>query len=152
MYIYESLMYLAVNVWWPWPWNHNWIIFSTSFWEVLELFLLITSLFFSFFLSFLPPFHLFSSSFLWFIIFLKKWKSHFTHVQLWPTFWSLTHQAPYLWNFPSKNTGVGNHSPTQGSNPDHLHCPQFLYCLRQQGSSQYNFLYSCRVPHFIITV
>ena len=40
------------------------------------------------------------------------------------------------WNFPGKNTGVGSHSllqgisPTQGLNPDLLHCRQILYHLR----------------------
>ena len=38
-------------------------------------------------------------------------------------------------NSSGKNTGVGCHSllqetfPTQGSNPDHSHCRQILYCL-----------------------
>ena len=41
------------------------------------------------------------------------------------------------WNSPGKNTGVGCHSllqgifPTQGLNPDLLHCRQILYCLSQ---------------------
>ena len=44
------------------------------------------------------------------------------------------------WNSPGKNTGVGSHAllqrifPTQGSNPDLLHCRQILYCLSHQGS------------------
>ena len=39
------------------------------------------------------------------------------------------------WNSPSKNAGVGCHAflqgifPTQGLNPDILHCKQILYCL-----------------------
>ena len=42
--------------------------------------------------------------------------------------------------FPGKNTGVGCCSllqgifPTQGSNPDLLHCKWILYCLSHQGS------------------
>ena len=44
------------------------------------------------------------------------------------------------WNSPGQNTGVGSLSllqgifPTQGSNPDLLHCRQILYQLSQQGS------------------
>ena len=51
------------------------------------------------------------------------------------------------WNSPGKNTGVGCHfllqgifptqgsnPPTQGWNPDVLHCRQILYCLSHQGS------------------
>jgi len=42
------------------------------------------------------------------------------------------------WDFPGKNTRVGSHSllqeifPTQGLNPDLLHCRQSLYCLSHQ--------------------
>ena len=45
------------------------------------------------------------------------------------------------WNSPSKNTGVGCHSPFQGifltqeSNPGLSHCGQILYCLSHQGST-----------------
>ena len=44
------------------------------------------------------------------------------------------------WDFPGKNTGVGNHFllqeifPTQGLNPGLLHCRQTLYCLSHWGS------------------
>ena len=44
------------------------------------------------------------------------------------------------WNYPGKNTGVGNHSllqgifPTQRLNPSLLHCGQILYHLRHQRS------------------
>ena len=44
------------------------------------------------------------------------------------------------WDSPGKNTGVGCHFllqgifPTQGSNPDLLHCRQILYHLSHQGS------------------
>ena len=44
------------------------------------------------------------------------------------------------WNSPGKNTGVGCHcllqgiSPTQGSNPNLLHCKQILYHLNHKGS------------------
>ena len=46
------------------------------------------------------------------------------------------------WDFPSKNTGVGCHFllqgifPTQGSNPDLLHCRQMLYRLSHQESQR----------------
>ena len=45
-----------------------------------------------------------------------------------------------LWDSPGKNTQVGCHAlpqsifPTQGSNPDLLHCRQILYHLRHMGS------------------
>ena len=44
------------------------------------------------------------------------------------------------WNFPGQNTGVGSLSllqgifPTQGSNPDLLHCRWILYKLSHKGS------------------
>ena len=44
------------------------------------------------------------------------------------------------WDFLGKNTGVGGHFllqeifPTQGLNPDLLHCRQTLYHLSHQGS------------------
>ena len=52
--------------------------------------------------------------------------------------------APRLlcpWDPPGKDTGVGCHLllqgifPTQGSNPDHLHCRWILYRPSHQGSS-----------------
>ena len=45
-----------------------------------------------------------------------------------------------LWNSPCQNTGVGRLSllqgifPTQGLNPDLLHCRQILYQLSHKGS------------------
>ena len=47
-----------------------------------------------------------------------------------------------LWDSPGKNTGVDCHSllqrifPTQGSNPDRLHCRQILYCLSYREDIQ----------------
>ena len=44
------------------------------------------------------------------------------------------------WNSPGKNTGEDSHSllqgifPTQGSNPDLLHCRQILYHVSHEGS------------------
>ena len=55
-------------------------------------------------------------------------------------------QAPFPWNSPGKNTGVGCYSlfqgisPTQGSNLSLLHCRQILHHLSQQGSP--NNIYS----------
>ena len=49
------------------------------------------------------------------------------------------------WNSPGQNTGVGSLSllqgifPTQGSNPNLLHCRQILYRLSHQGSPPYIF-------------
>ena len=44
------------------------------------------------------------------------------------------------WNSPSKNTGVGSHSPrifpTQGSNPGLLHCRQILFTERHGWSRE----------------
>ena len=62
-----------------------------------------------------------------------------SYVWLFVTPWTVAHQAPLPWDFPSKNTGVGNHSllqgifPTQGLNPGLLHYRQILYCLSQPG-------------------
>ena len=47
------------------------------------------------------------------------------------------------WDSPGQNTGMGCHFllqgifPTQGLNPDLLHCKQILYCLSHWGSSLY---------------
>ena len=47
------------------------------------------------------------------------------------------------WNSPGQNTGVGSLSllqgifPTQGSNPDLLHCRQIFYQLSHKGSPEY---------------
>ena len=52
---------------------------------------------------------------------------------------------------PGKNTGVGSLSllqgifPTQGSNPDLLHCRQILYCLSHKGSPR---ILECVAYHF----
>ena len=54
--------------------------------------------------------------------------SHFNHVQVCVTLWTVAHQAPLSMEFPGKNTGVGCHAllqgifPTKGLNP-HLLCP-----------------------------
>ena len=54
----------------------------------------------------------------------------------------LPHGLYNPWNSPDQNTGVGSLSllqgifPTQGSNPDLLHCRQFLYQLSHKGSPE----------------
>ena len=56
---------------------------------------------------------------------------------LWPA------RLPCPWDSLGKNTGVGSRSlpqeifPTQGLNPDLLHCRQILYCLDCQRSAIY---------------
>ena len=55
--------------------------------------------------------------------------SHFNHVQLLVTLWTVAHQAP--WDSPGENTGVGCHALlkgiflTQGLNPN-LACPTLV--------------------------
>ena len=64
--------------------------------------------------------------------------SHFRHVQLFATSWTVAHQAPLSMNSPGKNIGVSSHFllqgifPTQVSNPDHLPYRQILYSLSHQ--------------------
>ena len=47
--------------------------------------------------------------------------THFSHVQLFVTHWTVVHQAPLSMEFSKKNPGMGSHSllqgifPTQGS-------------------------------------
>ena len=60
-------------------------------------------------------------------------QSHFSCVQLFVTLWTVyTARLLCPWDFPGRNTGVGSHSllqgifPTQGSNPNLLHCRQSL--------------------------
>ena len=73
------------------------------------------------------------------VIFKVKVKS-LSRVQLFATPWTVAYSLLSLWNFLSKNTGVGCHFllqgiiPTQGSNPGLLHCRQTLYHLSHQGS------------------
>ena len=64
---------------------------------------------------------------------IEKWK-WLSHVRLFSTSWNSR------WNSLGQNTGVGSCFllqgifPTQGSNPDLLHCRQILYQQSQQGS------------------
>ena len=73
----------------------------------------------------------------------EKWKS--------VTQLCLTLYSP--WNSPAKNTGVGNLSllqgifPTQGSNPNLLHCRRNLYQLSQKGCKTMKFI----ISHSIFT-
>ena len=63
-----------------------------------------------------------------------------SHVSLFATPWTVAYQAPRLWDFPGKNTGVDCHFLlqeiflTHGLNPGLPHCRQMLYCLSHQGS------------------
>ena len=41
--------------------------------------------------------------------------SHFSHVQLFVSLWTVAHQAPLSKDFPGKNTGMGCHALLQGS-------------------------------------
>ena len=65
----------------------------------------------------------------------------FSHVQLFATQWTVTHQAPLSMEFSNKNTRVGCHAllqgifPSQGSNWNLLHCRWILYQLSLQGRS-----------------
>ena len=60
--------------------------------------------------------------------------------QLFPTPWTVAHQAPLSMGFSRKNAGVGSLSllqgifPTQGLNPGLLHCRQIPYHLNHQAS------------------
>ena len=78
-----------------------------------------------------------------------KWQS-LNCVQLFGTPRTIVRQASLSMEFSSKNTGVGCHSllqgifPTQGSNPDLLHCRQILYC--QYLFNLFGDPFSCMVP------
>ena len=60
--------------------------------------------------------------------------SHFSHVWLFVTPWTMAPRPLCPWDSPGKNTGEGCHALlqgiilTQGQNLGLLHCRQFLYC------------------------
>ena len=59
--------------------------------------------------------------------------------------WTVAHQAPHLWNFPGKNTGVGSQRLISGSQDSHLgllHCRQILLPSEPSGncSKYYNYM------------
>ena len=64
-----------------------------------------------------------------------------SHVRLFESPWTLTHQVPLSMEFPRQDIGVDCHSllqrifPTQGSNLGLLYCRQIHYCLRQGDAS-----------------
>ena len=64
----------------------------------------------------------------------------FNCVQLFMTPWTVALQAPLSMEFSGKNTAMGCHFllqgifPTQGSNPDLLHCRRILLPLSHLGS------------------
>ena len=66
--------------------------------------------------------------------------SHFSHVQLFATPWTVAYHLPATMGFPGKNTGVSCYFllqeifPTQGLNLGLTHCRQMLYRLRHKGS------------------
>ena len=66
--------------------------------------------------------------------------SHFSRVRLCATPWTVALQALLSMGFSRQDTGEGCHAllqgifPTQGSNPDLLHCRQIPYHLSHQGS------------------
>ena len=43
--------------------------------------------------------------------------SHFSHIQLFATLWTVAYQAPLSMGFSGKNTGVGFHALLQGIFP-----------------------------------
>ena len=70
---------------------------------------------------------------------------------------SLRHHELYgPWNSPGQNTGVGSCFllqgifPTQGSNPDLLHCGRILYQLSHQGKLRQEYLILHRIFFFCI--
>ena len=73
--------------------------------------------------------------------------SHFSHVQIFRTLWTVACQAPLFMDYPDKNTGVGCHAllpgifPTQGWNPGLLHCRQILYHLNHWEVHVYIHIY-----------
>ena len=66
--------------------------------------------------------------------------SHFSHVWLFATLWTVACQVPLSMGSPGKNTGMGSHFLlqgiflTQGLNLGLPHYRQILYCLSHQGS------------------
>ena len=72
-----------------------------------------------------------------------KWSEvkSLSHARLFATPWTVAcTKLLHSWDFLGKSTGVGCHFllqgifPTQGSNPNLLHCRQTLYHLSHQGS------------------
>ena len=64
--------------------------------------------------------------------------SHFSHIRLFVTPWTVAHQASLSVGFSRQENWSGSHSllqeifQTQGSNPGLLHCRQILYHLTHQ--------------------
>ena len=107
-------------------------------------------------LSFLHLFSWLGSSFflvLWsillFVCITLYFSKHILKDMKWSESRSVTSDSLQLhglyspWNSSGQNTGVGSHFlhqglfPTQGSNPDLLHCRQILYQLSYKGSLVY---------------
>ena len=63
--------------------------------------------------------------------------SHFSHVQLFATPWTIAHQTPLCpWNSIGKNTGVGCHSLLQGIFLTQRSNPSLLCLLRYLGGHE----------------
>ena len=68
----------------------------------------------------------------------RKWKLFYPDL-LFATPWTVACRLLYSWNFPGKNIEAGSHSilqrifPTEGSNPDLVHCRQIFNQLSYQG-------------------
>ena len=61
--------------------------------------------------------------------------SHFSHVQLFVTLWTVVHQASLSMGFFRQNTGVGCHALLQGNFPDPGIKPHLLGLLHWQTGS-----------------
>ena len=75
--------------------------------------------------------------------------SHFSHLQLFATPWTLACQAPLQWDSPGKNTGVGFQAllqeifSTQGLNLSLSHYRQILYHLKPPGKKIRSLAKAC---------
>ena len=76
--------------------------------------------------------------------------SRFSHMQLFATIWTVSHQALLSMDSPGKNTGVGHHFLLQGifltpQLNSHLlrllHCRQILYCWATREAPKRHILY-----------
>ena len=79
--------------------------------------------------------------------------SHFSHVWLFLTPWTVAYQAPLSRGFSSRNTRVGCCTLlqgiflTQGSNPHLLHCRRILYLWATGEAHIYIYIYIYTHPH-----
>ena len=66
--------------------------------------------------------------------------SHFSHVLLFATLWTVAHQLFCPWDSPGKNTGVGFHALLQGIFLTQAWNPHLIGLLRRQVSFFFFFL------------